>query len=587
MSAEHILTGSAATPGIAIGPALLHHLRPGKSAGSRSGQSASDSTSPAATPMPQAEIERLNKAIETADAAMAAAETRLRDLDRLAAAQVFSAHRMLLRSPALREHTQTLIVEMGYRAAEAIVEAGEEQAEQLSGLIAPYVNMFMADIRGVVEQVQRILIDDNALKHQLIQPAIVIAQDLGPFELMHLPQDRLLGLALIGGGPTGHSTILTRALGIPTVIGLGTAALDHLADGHTVALDGDTGQVVISPTEGTLAQMRTRAATQAEQQAELRSQWKLASVTADGYRVTLLANVASPTEARIAREYGAEGIGSLRTELLFLDRAALPNEDEQVALYSAVTAELPGLPIVVRTLDLGGDKQLPAFPLPTEDNPFLGWRGIRIGLSHPQDLLLPQLRAMLRAGATANIRIVVPMITSLTEFRQVRAFLEQAHSQLLDAGIPCAPRPQLGVLIEVPAAAIIADDLAQEADFISIGTNDLVQYVLACDRTSQRVAHLYQPLAPAVLRLITMITEAAHRHGRLVSICGEIASDPTLTALLIGLGIDELSCAPSALPRLRAAVRATNAARARQQAHAALAATSLEEVQAVLHIAVP
>ncbi len=582
MNAEHVLTGSAATPGIAIGPALLYHLRPGKSAGGRSRQSAPGDASATATILPQAELERLDKAIATADTAMAAAETRLRELDRLAAAQIFSAHRMLLRSPALREHTQTLIVEMGYRAAEAIVEAGEDQAEQLSGLIAPYVSMFVADIRGVVEQVQRILIGESSLENQLTQPSIVIAQDLGPFELMHIPQDRLLGLALIGGGPTGHSTILTRALGVPTVIGLGPAALDYLADGVIVALDGDAGRIVISPTEETLVQMRASAATQAERQAELRDQGNLACVTSDGQRVTLLANVASSTEARIAREYGAEGIGSLRTELLFLERPTLPDEEEQVALYSAVAAELPGLPIVIRTLDLGGDKQLPSFPLPKEDNPFLGWRGIRIGLSHPEDLLLPQLRAMLRTGATANIRIVVPMISSLAEFRRVRAFLEQAHSQLLVAGIPCAPRLQLGVLIEVPAAAIIADALAQEADFISIGTNDLVQYALACDRTSQRVANLYQPLAPAILRLIAMITDAAHRHGRLVSICGEMAGDPSLTALLIGLGIDELSCAPAALPRLRAAVRATDAAAARQQARAALTAGSLDEVRVVL-----
>lgn len=582
MSDEVILTGNAATPGIAIGPALLYHLRPGKASVSRSRSAIESGMLSAGAVKPEVEIERLDQAIATADAAMAAAETRLRDLDKQAEAQIFSAHRMLLHSPALRERALTFIVELGYRATEAIAEAGEEQAEQLTALLAPHLNTFVTDIRGVVEQVQRILGGENTLEKQLMQPAIVVAYDLGPFELMHIPQDCLLGLVLIGGGPTAHSTILTRALGIPTVIGLGPSALEHLADGVILALDGATGSVIVAPTEATQAQVRQNAATQALHQAELRSQRDLASVTQDGARVTLLANVASPTEARIAREYGAEGVGSLRTELLFIERPTLPDEEEQIALYCAVAAELPDLPIVIRTLDLGGDKQLPAFPLPKEENPFLGWRGIRIGLSHPEDLLLPQLRAMLRAGATAQIRIVVPMIASLTEFRQVRTSLQQVHTELQHAGIPCTARPQLGVLIEVPAAAIIADVLAQEADFISIGTNDLVQYTLACDRTSPRVANLYQPLEPAILRLIAMITEAAHCYGRRVSLCGEMASDPALTALLIGLGIDELSCAPSTLPRVRAAVRATDAATARQLARAALAAASLEEVRALI-----
>ncbi|NTU82928.1 MAG: phosphoenolpyruvate--protein phosphotransferase [Chloroflexales bacterium] len=289
-----------------------------------------------------------------------------------------------------------------------------------------------------------------------------------------------------------------------------------------------------------------------------------------------------PAEARAARSWGAEGVGLLRTELLFLERPDLPGEDEQLALYQSVAAELPGAPITVRTLDVGGDKHLPAFPLPKEDNPFLGWRGIRIGLSEPETILLPQLRALLRAGAGAPIKIMLPMVSAADEVRQARALLRRAQAELAAAGLPHAAQIELGIMVEVPAAALNAEALAREADFFSVGTNDLTQYTLACDRGNSRVAGLYQPLDPAVLRLIAMACEAAHRHGRHVAVCGELGGNPRATALLIGLGVDELSCAPAAIPHVRAAIRAADSAAAQALAAQALLAAGPDEVQKLL-----
>lgn len=583
MQSEMTFKGQAGAPGIALGPAFLYRVPSVSPRGQPATMMRSGQIRGSNGTLPELELQRLEAALHSTDTLMSTAEAQLRELGKHAAASIFSAYRTFLRDPALYERAMTLIDEQGYLAVDAIVTAGEEQAAQIADLVHPDLNLCATDIRDIVGQVQRLLVGDPPPEQQLTSPAIIVAHDLSPFELMCLPRDYLSGIVLVGGGATAHSTILARALGIPAVIGLGSALLDCVHDTVMLAVDGDAGCVIVAPSSATLTCLHARAVAQDARRVAFHQQRELASVTCDGLAVPLLANVASPAEARIAREWGAEGIGSLRTELLFIDRPSLPNEDEQVALYQAIINEVPGRTIVARTLDMGGDKQMPAFPLPREDNPFLGWRGIRISLSHPEDLLLPQLRAMLRAGALADVRIVVPMITTLTEFRQVRAALWQAHTQLQQAGIPCTPHPQLGVLIEVPAAVLIIDALAREADFISIGTNDLTQYTLACDRASPHVAHLYQPLEPAVLRSIAMIVAAAHQHGKRVSLCGEMASDTDVTALLIGMGIDELSCAPAALPRVRQAIRHTHAAAARELAQAVLNAESFETVRELMH----
>ncbi|MEI7646054.1 MAG: phosphoenolpyruvate--protein phosphotransferase [Chloroflexales bacterium] len=565
MNTPQIIHGRAAAPGIAIGPALVF--------------------SPVAavdvpTASPEAEVAHLSTAIAAVDGAIAALEDQLRGAGKDEEAEIFSAHRMLLDDPGLSDRAMALITEGGLSAAQAIGAAGEEQAAELLALDDEYLSARAADVRDVVGQVLRRLTGAQGLAERLLVPAVVVAHDLGPSDLVSAPRERLLGFALAAGGLTAHSTILARALGIPAVIGLGEGILG-VAEGTPLALDGAAGSLQIDPPAEEIARLRGAQADLDARAQTLRAEVGLPSVTRDGRQIALVANAATPAEARAAREWGAAGVGLLRTELLFLERPDLPDEAEQLALYAAVAAELPGTPITVRTLDIGGDKHLPAFPLPHEQNPFLGWRGLRIGLSRP-DILLPQLRALLRAGASADIRIMLPMVSTLDELRHARALLEQAMAQLAAEGLAQSASPQLGVMIEVPAAALNAEALAREADFFSIGTNDLTQYTLACDRGNSRIADLYQPLDPAVLRLIAMACEAAHRHGRHVAVCGELGGDPRATALLIGLGVDELSCGPGSLPLVRAAIRAADSGSCADLAQRALACASAAEVRALL-----
>lgn len=560
--------GLAAAPGVALGPALVYRL---------SDPSAGLGNLPAGVSV-AAERARLGEGIAQADAMLARHEAALLTAGRPDEAEIFAAHRMLLADPSLQQMAEELITASAIVASAAIVHAADHQADLLEELKDEYLSARAADLHDVGRLVQRVLTGAQSLGERLTVPSVVVAHDLGPSDLMSVPRELLLGFALAGGGLTAHSSILARGLGIPAVVGLGAELLDQIRDGASLALDGSAGSLALEPDAAELAALGERIARAAAQETALRADANLPAVTSDGLAVALVANASTAAEARAARAWGAAGVGLLRTELLFLERDDLPDEAEQLALYQAVAAELPGLPITIRTLDVGGDKHLPAFPLPKEDNPFLGWRGIRIGLSQPA-ILLPQLRALLRAGAGADIRIMLPMITSVAELRQARALLAQAQAELAAAGLAHAAAAQLGVMIEVPAAALNAAALAREADFFSIGTNDLTQYTLACDRGNSRVAALYQPLDPAVLRLIELTCTAAHAYGRHVAVCGELGGDPLATPLLIGLGVDELSCAPPAMPHVRAAIRATDSTAARALAARALAAPDAAAVR--------
>lgn len=567
MSSTRTLHGLAAAPGVAIGPALSF---------------VPAATAATTTRDVEAELERLAAGLARADADLAAHEAALRGAGKAEEAEIFAAHRLILGDPSLVEGAELLIRDERDSAEAAIAAAAEVQAVELEALGDEYLSARAADLRDVAAQVRRVLTGEQTLGERLAGPAIVVAHDLGPSDLMSVPRERLLGFALAAGGLTAHSSILARGLGIPAVVGLGDQLFAAVEGADTLALDGGAGALTIGPSAEELARLRAAAADQTAREAAMRAEAGLPTVTTDGHTIALVANASTAEEARAARGWGAAGVGLLRTELLFLERPNLPGEDEQLALYSAVAAELPDLPITVRTLDVGGDKHLPAFPLPKEENPFLGWRGIRIGLSEPERILLPQLRALLRAGAGAPIRIMLPMISTPAELRAARAHLERARAELTAAGVPHAGQVELGIMIEVPAAALNAEALAREADFFSIGTNDLTQYTMACDRGNSRVAGLYQPLDPAVLRLIKLACDAAHAHGRHAAVCGELGGDPAATPLLIGLGVDELSCAPAALPYVRAAIRATDRAAARELAAAALAADGPDEVRQLL-----
>jgi phosphocarrier protein FPr/phosphocarrier protein len=404
--------------------------------------------------------------------------------------------------------------------------------------------------------------------------AIVMADELGPGQLMSL-DGNLAGICLAGGGPTSHVAILAAAMNIPAVVAIGPS-LASVPDGATLIVDGAAGEVRIAPHAAELEEAQTRlAAMQAHRQdSRLRAAEPCRMI--DGTRIQVFANLGSQADAVLAMANGAEGCGLLRTEFLFLERAEAPSEDEQAQCYQAIASALEGRPLVVRTLDIGGDKPAPFLDLPTEENPALGLRGIRVSLWRPE-ILRTQLRAILRVQPHGQCRILVPMVSSLAELTQVRAMVDTARAEMAH------PAPiQIGVMVETPAAAITADLLAAEADFLSIGTNDLTQYVLAMDRGDPQMAAGVDALHPAVLRMIAQTTEGARAHQRPVTVCGGLAADASAAAVLIGLGVSELSAPPAVVPEIKAAVRALTMASCQALAARALACAAPGEVRALL-----
>jgi phosphotransferase system enzyme I (PtsI) len=379
---------------------------------------------------------------------------------------------------------------------------------------------------------------------------------------------------------TSHTTILARLLGIPAVVGVGTELLD-LATGETVILDGGSGKLIAAPDESTLEAYRARQVEWLDARESSRAVAHLPAVTRDGHRVEVVANIGDAESAQSALEFGAEGVGLLRTEFVFLNRATMPDEEEQFRAYRAVADVMGNRPVVVRTLDIGGDKPLPYLDLGHEENPFLGWRAIRISLAKP-DFFKIQLRAILRAGAGRNVKIMLPMIATKPEIQAAKQILEETRQELTQRGVEFAASCEFGIMVEIPAAAVAADLLAPEIDFFSIGTNDLTQYTLACDRGNTRVAGLYNHLHPAVLRLIRTVIEAAHPRGRWVGLCGELAGDLDAIPILIGLGLDEFSMSPGSIPAAKELIRKLDQATCRELASKALNLATPAEVRALV-----
>jgi len=363
----------------------------------------------------------------------------------------------------------------------------------------------------------------------------------------------VLGLATAIGSATSHTAILARGLGLPAVVGLGKAAVE-LADGTNVILDGFAGQMLIDPDPQLLVEYQARQAAAEQQRAAALASVVEPAVTRDGRRVEVAANIGDVAGAQSAVAHGAEAVGLLRTEFLYLDRTTPPSEDEQVAAYTAIAEALAGRPLIIRTLDIGGDKPAPYLDLPQEMNPFLGWRAIRYCLARP-DIFKLQLRAILRTAHTHNIKVMFPMIATLDEVRQAKTLLAEVEAELTAQGIPHAAQIETGIMVETPAAAVAADLFAPEVDFFSIGTNDLVQYTLAADRTNPYVAPLANPFNPAVLRLIKQVIDAGHAAGKWVGMCGEMAGNPDAIPILLGMGLDEFSMTPAALPEAKALIR--------------------------------
>jgi phosphoenolpyruvate-protein phosphotransferase len=524
---------------------------------------------------PAAERARLQVALEAAGAELSslARETASRAGDEIGA--IFEAQALFAADPGIIEPAIAAI-DAGADAAEAIDRVTAEQADKLAGVDDEYFRERAADLRDVGRRVVDQLLGRArpALHHRDGAPAIVASDDLDPSVVAVIRPELVAGLALAGGAPTGHAAIVARALGIPLVLGLGPA-LDAVLDGVEVAVDGTGGRLLIEPSD-----VEVRALAAATPVEALTATGVGATPVVVALPVTLEANVGSVREAEAAASAGAMGIGLVRTELLFLGRSAPPGLDEQRALYRRIAAALPGRPVVFRTLDIGGDKPASYLPAEPEMNPALGVRGLRLGLNRP-DLFETQLRALLEADPGSPLRLLLPMVATVEEVAAAREAIDAAASASRRAGAEVASDVRLGVMIEIPSAAILADAFAPIVDFFSIGTNDLIQYTLAADRTSPALAELATPLQPAVLRLIRLVTDAALPYGRPVAVCGEAAADPLAAALFIGLGVNELSVAPGSLAGLRASLARLDLDACRDAAARATDAGSLADVRKI------
>ncbi len=558
---ERVLRGVAAAAGAVVGPAFVY----------REGQP-EVAAQPAGTP----DEERARY-----EAARSRAEAELNQLAERAdeqAREILTAHQLMLQDPELQN-----LVEEGIQAgqpAEAAVRAAVEQfAGMLEALDDEYLRERAADVRDVGRRLVAAL-TGRTVGIVLRQPAVVVARDLAPTDTIGIDRDLLLGIVTEQGGPTSHTSILARSWGIPAVVAA-AGVLDAAADGMTVALDGDTGEVVLDPGAETRSRYEAAMARAREQAERDRAEASLPAETPDGVRVELAANAGSPAEVAFAMEKGAEGVGLLRSEFLFMGRESAPTEEEQYQAYAEALQNANGQRVIIRTLDIGGDKDVPYLGLPKEENPFLGVRALRLCFRRPE-LFRTQLRALLRASVHGRLAIMFPMVNGLADLRRAREALAEARRSLEAEGHRVADQYEVGIMVEIPSAALLADHLAPEVDFFSIGTNDLVQYTLAVDRGNPELAEMYQPYHPAVLRLIDRVVQAAHAAGKWVGVCGEMGGLPEGALLLLGLGVDELSMAPALLPRIRRLVRSTPAAEARALAQQCLTVGTPEEVLALV-----
>jgi phosphotransferase system enzyme I (PtsI) len=437
----------------------------------------------------------------------------------------------------------------GWDAAAATLQVGEELEAAFLAMEDEYLRSRADDIRGITRQVTlRLLGKDDVSLSALTEPCVVLAADLSALDFARARVANIVGLVCTRGSATSHLAIMARAHGIPAVLGLPVAE-DLLREASAVALDGAQGQVWFDPSPDLQADFSTRIAQDRRRHAALSVYRDVAPVTRDGRHIEIAANLGSLAEIDAALEAGAMGVGLFRTELLFMDRRTLPDEDEQYAVYSRLAQAFHPRPVVIRTLDVGGDKPVPGIVFPQEDNPFLGWRGVRMCLDRP-DVFEPQLRALLRAAALGNVHVMLPMVDDLDEIRRVKALLANCAQALKQEGVTYG-MPKLGIMVETPAAALTADLLAPEVDFFSIGTNDLTQYVMAVDRVNPNLASLYRTDHPAVLRAIGMVCEAAKHANIRVAVCGEAAARPEMIPVLIGLGVNELSMSPSSVLRAK------------------------------------
>ena len=531
------ITGVAASEGVALGPVFVHVFEGLEPERERIPEDAVE-----------AELKRFRDAVEAVVRRLSETGDRLRASDDEEEADIFEAHVEMARDPELHSEVEERVRELESPEA-AVLAVGEEYAETFAAMEDEYMAARADDVRDVSNQIASELMGGRPAGLEALKtPSVILARNLAPSETARLPKGMALGFVTAEGSKTSHVSIMARSMGIPAVVGVGVG-LEVILGAETVAVDGGEGYAVADPEPDTVADLERKRMQIVDERATLEEYRHVEARTRDGRRIEVSANLGSASEAEEALLWGADGVGLFRTEFLFMERKELPSEDEQYEAYREVAEAFGGRPVIVRTLDVGGDKNLPGVEEHEEENPFLGWRGIRMSLDVPK-LFKPQLKAILRAAKSGNLKVMFPMVVNVEELRAAQRVLDDCREELEGEGQEAGP-VEVGVMIETPAAAICAARLTPEVAFFSIGTNDLVQYTLAADRGNERLRHLQDADHPAVLELIKRTCEAAREAGIWVGVCGEAAGEPALISKLVELGVGELSMSVPSIPRAK------------------------------------
>ncbi len=567
------ISGIPASYGVAIGPALLY----GREELVIDTHQVED---------PDAEWQRFEQAREETGQQLDQAFLVTQAECGAEAAEIFNAQKLMLDDPELLAAVKNRVESERINVEAALLETAESFASQLEAIEDEYLSARAADIRDVTSRCLRNLLEvDDSPASELKVPSIIVAQDLTPSDTVLLDKKLVLGFCTAGGGATSHTAILARSLGIPAVVGAGED-VGEIRSGDQLVVDGDAGKVVVNPDPEELKEFKNRQESIRKIKVEAESLSHQAAITTDGHRVEVVANIGSVDGVQPALDAGAEGVGLLRSEFLYLERESLPSEEEQYQSYKTIADAFGQRPVILRTLDVGGDKEIPYIDLPVEMNPFLGVRAIRLCQERPE-LFKPQLRAALRAGYGNNLKLMFPMVASVDDVLKVRAVLEECKGELLEEKQQIAEEMEIGIMIEIPSAAVLADQLAEVVDFFSIGTNDLTQYTMAADRTNTQVAALASGFQPAVFRLIKTVIDAAHAQGKWVGLCGEMAGEMLAIPILLGLGLDEFSMNPPAIPFAKRLIRSISHEQAREVAEEALNLRSDQEIREFVQKMVP
>ena len=566
-----MISGILASPGIAFGKALLL----------KEDEIVIDRKKISADQVDQ-EVERFLSGRAKASAQLETIKTKAGETFGEEKEAIFEGHIMLLEDEELEQEIIALIKDKHMTADAAAHEVIEGQASALEELDDEYLKERAADVRDIGKRLLRNILGLKIIDLSAIQDEVIlVAADLTPSETAQLNLKKVLGFITDAGGRTSHTSIMARSLELPAIVGTGSVTSQVKNDDYLI-LDAVNNQVYVNPTNEVIDKMRAVQEQVASEKAELAKLKDLPAITLDGHQVEVCANIGTVRDVEGAERNGAEGVGLYRTEFLFMDRDTLPTEEVQFAAYKAVAEACGSRAVIVRTMDIGGDKELPYMNFPKEENPFLGWRAIRIAMDR-KEILRDQLRAILRASAFGKLRIMFPMIISVEEVRALRKEIEIYKQELRDEGKAFDESIEIGVMVETPAAATIARHLAKEVDFFSIGTNDLTQYTLAVDRGNDMISHLYQPMSPSVLNLIKQVIDASHAEGKWTGMCGELAGDERATLLLLGMGLDEFSMSAISIPRIKKIIRNTNFEDAKVLAEQALAQPTTDELMTLVN----